>query len=361
MVDHKGLIPYGWKIKSLPNSLAFPSRVGLQDRKRTGGINTVLYNRLTGGTALAFICDRLAMQHFENIPLSTGVTLEVLLGGPSGAAAPIMFLHGFPESARTWRHQIAVFSRRHSIAAPHLRGYGNSDKPILIEDYKPAEIVGDIMALADAREWSRFLLVAHDWGGAIGWATALAHPERLAGLVIANSPHPYIFQKSVIEDVEQRAASQYINGFRDAGMERAITDMGIEAWFDMLFGDWLAAGKITEEERGSYLADWSRRGTVTGMLNWYRASPVFIPATGEDAPELPWLNRPFPKITIPVQVLWGMKDKALLPIQLEGLNDYVPDLRINRIEEAGHFSPWEAPEPVTEAITAFIEEIGWTR
>jgi pimeloyl-ACP methyl ester carboxylesterase len=89
------------------------------------------------------------------------------------------------------------------------------------------------------------------------------------------------------------------------------------------------------------------------MLNWYRASAIVVPAMDE-TPERPaFLDAPFPPITEPTLVIWGMGDKALLPSQLEGLDALVPDLTLVKVD-AGHFVPWEAPEAVTAAMLEWL-------
>jgi pimeloyl-ACP methyl ester carboxylesterase len=90
------------------------------------------------------------------------------------------------------------------------------------------------------------------------------------------------------------------------------------------------------------------------MLNWYRASELVVPAPDEGEPRPAWTRGPFPSISVPTLVVWGMQDKALLPVQLEGLNVLVDDLTVRRVEDAGHFVPWEKPEPVIEAIRGFM-------
>ncbi len=286
------------------------------------------------------------------IALATGVTLKVAQAGPRDAPA-IIFLHGFPESHRTWRHVAPALADRYRVIVPDQRGFGGSDKPEGIEQYRAQECIADLFALADAYGIGRFNLVGHDWGGAIAWGAALTRPDRLDRLVIVNAPHPYIFQRSLIEDAAQRAASQYITAFRNPAMERGIEAMGMATFFAKSFGGHTDLALIPEEERQAYLDDWSQPGAMTAMLNWYRASPLTIPAIGENVPAT--RRDPYPILTIPTLVLWGMKDKALLPIQLEGLDTMVESLSVKRIEDAGHFVPWERPEPVIDAIGAFME------
>jgi pimeloyl-ACP methyl ester carboxylesterase len=289
------------------------------------------------------------------IGLPTGVTLKVRFGGPEGAE-PLIFLHGFPESHRTWRHQLANLAADYRVVAPDQRGFGGSDKPEGVEPYKTDRIVEDLIALADALGLGGFTLVGHDWGGAAAWLAALRHPDRVKRLVIVNAPHPLIFQKSMFDDEAQRAASQYIRAFRNPGIEAAIKAMGLDAFLEKSFGGHVDLRLISAAERQAYLDDWSQPGALTAMLNWYRASNIDVPEMDDKGHKPLWTHAPFPKLRMPVLVVWGMKDKALLPIQLDGLDGLVEDLRIVREPQAGHFIPWEKPETVTAAIREFLAE-----
>ena len=289
------------------------------------------------------------------IGLPTGVTLTVQLGGPE-EAEPIVFLHGFPESHRTWRAVAPALAVDHRVVAPDQRGFAGSDKPQEVDQYKADRIVEDLVALADALGLGRFTLVGHDWGGAVAWLAALRQPERISRLVIINAPHPLVFQKSVVEDEAQRAASQYIRAFKSPMMEAGIKAMGLDTFYQKTFGSHADLSKVSDEERQAYLDEWSQDGALTSMLNWYRASEIEVPEKGEKASAPMWTKLPFPHVVMPTLVIWAMKDRALLPIQLEGLHDLVDDLRIVTVADAGHFVPWEKPEPVIAAIRDFIAE-----
>ena len=289
------------------------------------------------------------------VGLPTGVTLNVALGGDRGGE-PIVLLHGFPESHRTWRGVAPDLARDHFVIAPDQRGFAGSDKPEGVEAYRTDRIVEDLIALADALEVERFTLVGHDWGGAVAWLAALRHPDRLRRLAVINAPHPLVFQKSVIEDPAQRAGSQYIRAFRNPLMEKGIEAMGFDTFFAKTFGGHVDLDLIPDEERQAYLNDWQRQGALTAMLNWYRASEIIVPEPGEDLPAPMWTQLPFPHIKVPTLVVWGMKDKALLPVQLEGLDALVDDLRVVEVPDAGHFLPWEKPEAVIAAMRAFLRE-----
>ena len=293
------------------------------------------------------------MTEFRRIPLKTGVTLNVALAGPADAP-PVIMLHGFPESHRTWRGVVPLLEDRFRLVMPDQRGFAGSDRPQEVEAYKTETLVDDIFALAEALSIERFALVGHDWGGAISWPAALRNDPRLTRLAIINAPHPVIFQKSLIEDNEQRAASQYISAFRSKMFEKAAQGMGYDALFEKSFSRHVDLAIVPEAERAQYIAEWSQPGGLTAMLNWYRASKVVVPPPAVALPLPQWLLGAFPSVEVPTLVIWGMQDKALLPLQLEGLDRLVNDLTIVRIPDAGHFVPWEAPDQVAGALAPFL-------
>jgi pimeloyl-ACP methyl ester carboxylesterase len=290
---------------------------------------------------------------FRRVRLSTGVTLNVALDGPADAP-PVILLHGFPESHRTWRAIAPILRDRFRLVMPDQRGFAGSDRPQEVEAYKTDKLVADLFALADALSIWDFALVGHDWGGAVAWAAAMRNEPRLTRLAIVNSPHPAIFQKSLIEDPDQRSASQYMNAFRAPGFEKLVEAQGFDWFFDKTFSGHVDLALIPEAEKQQYLADWSQPGAFTAMLNWYRASPLIVPPPGITVPLPDMLLRFSRKVRIPTLVVWGMKDPALLPVQLDGLDDLVDDLQVVRLPDAGHFAPWEAPDEVAAALAPFL-------
>jgi pimeloyl-ACP methyl ester carboxylesterase len=295
----------------------------------------------------------------QRVTLASGIELDTVDIGPGkieGADAPtLIFLHGFPESHRTWRHQIAHFSCRYRCIAPDQRGYRGSSKPRDVSAYAPDKLIGDVFQLADALGVGRFTIVGHDWGGAIAWGVALGGQAngRVGRAVIANAPHPATFQKLLWTNPQQRASSQYMRAFRDPANDALVREHGLAGMLFKAFGGERAM-TMEEDERDALLADWQDRDAAFGMLNWYRASPMDVPAP--DAPlELPEGSAlQVPKLTIPTLVIWAMDDLALPPVNLDGLEDYVTDLTIERVPDCGHFVPWEAPDKVNAAMEAFL-------
>ena len=116
----------------------------------------------------------------------------------------------------------------------------------------------------------------------------------------------------------------------------------------------LQASNVSAEDRAAYLDEWSQPGAIHSMLNWYRATPMHVPGMDEVPPRPAFLDSPFPVLNMPVLIIWGINDPALLSCQLEGLDTLVSDLTIVRID-CGHFTPWEAPEAVNVAMRNFLE------
>lgn len=290
----------------------------------------------------------------QRVILAGGLGLDVVDVGPRDAPA-LIFLHGFPESHRTWRHQIAHLAPRFRCIAPDQRGYRLSDKPEGPDAYAPGKMISDVFRLADALEIDRFTVIGHDWGGAVAWGVALTgQGQRVTRAVIANAPHPAIFPRLVWTDPVQRAASQYFRLFRDPAIDAEVRAQGLAPLLARIGLD-AGSARMEPAERAALAADWADPEAAMAMLAWYRASPVVVPPM--DAPfALPedFAPLPVPPLTIPTLVIWAMQDHALPPANLDGLDALIPDLTIARIPNCGHFVPWEAPDAVNAALDRFL-------
>ena len=293
------------------------------------------------------------------ITLSTGVELDVVDTGPpaNNPDAPVLiFLHGFPESHRTWREQIPHLSQQYRCIAPDQRGYCRSSKPEAVMDYTPDKLTADIFALADACGVDRFTVVGHDWGGAIAWIVALhgMMNNRVERAIILNAPHPFVFQRLLIDDAGQRASSQYIRAFRDPANDGLIREQGLVGLL-LAHVKWDRSPAMTNAERDHMMADWREPGAAFGMLNWYRASTIEVPAMDDASPPRPaLLDMPVPTLTVPTLVIWAMDDLALPASNLDGLDACVSNLTVVPVHGCGHFVPWEAPDAVNAAIDAWL-------
>jgi pimeloyl-ACP methyl ester carboxylesterase len=290
--------------------------------------------------------------HF--VQVAPDVRLHYASCGAPGA--PLMvFLHGFPEFWYAWRALLPAFGDRFHAVAPDLRGYNLSDKPADVRAYRASALVGDIDALVRGLGHERCVLVAHDWGGAAAWSYAIAHPQRVAKLVILNSPHPVPFARALAHDAAQQAASQYMNWLRRPGSEAVLARDGF-ARLDEFFLRLGGAAWFHGEVRGAYHAAWAQPGAIAGGVNYYRASPLY-PPVGDDpgAARLALAEDDF-VVRAKTLVIWGDGDTALLPVLLDGLDRLVPDLRIVRLADATHWLVHEQPQRIIREISGFVDD-----
>ncbi|KUO57878.1 MAG: alpha/beta hydrolase [Sphingomonadales bacterium BRH_c3] len=296
------------------------------------------------------------MMEQKRVTLANGIELDVVDEGPRSAPV-LIFLHGFPESHRTWRHQIRHFSGVYRCIAPDQRGYRGSSKPQEVEAYTPDKLIGDIFLLADALGVEKFTIVGHDWGGAIAWGVALSgQHSRVTRAVIANAPHPAVFQRLLYTNRQQREASQYIRDFRDTANDQLVREHGLTGLL-LKSVKWDRPSAMEPEERSALLEDWKNTEAAFGMLNYYRASPIDVPLM--DAPfAVPEGYTPpaLPNLTIPTLVIWALDDLALPPENLEGLEDVIDPLTVVEVPDCGHFVPWEAPDKVNAAMEDFLSK-----
>jgi epoxide hydrolase 4 len=266
----------------------------------------------------------------------------------------IVFLHGFPEFWYEWKNQLLEFGKDYTAVAPDMRGYNLSAKPAEVDQYQVKYLIEDVRALAEKLGHKKFILVAHDWGGAVAWAFAIAHPESLEKLVIINAPHPGVFARELKENPAQQKASGYMLMFRRPQAEQILSANNYAALVGAVLSEGLKTGTFTEEDKQAYIEAWSQPGALTGGLNYYRAARIGPPAEGEKegisfATSFPSLN-----VKVPTLVIWGEKDMALLTGNLEGLDKYVPQLTIKRIPEGTHWVIHEKPQLVNGYIREFI-------
>jgi epoxide hydrolase 4 len=284
-----------------------------------------------------------------------GVQLQTRAEGDPSAPL-ILFLHGFPEYSGAWDDVLPAFAASFHAVAPDQRGYFRSSKPEGLEAYRVKNLVRDVLGLGDHFAHGRpYAVVAHDWGASVAYGAAIAAPHRIAKLAVINGVHPGPFQRALIEDEGQRKASAYIHYLRDARAEERLSANNFEKLLGMLtrFG---AQPWLTPEKQAGYLEAWSPPGALTGMLNWYRASPLVVPHPGEvvDASKVMKLDPAQLRIRMPHLVIWGMNDRALLPASRSSLGDYCDDLTVREIEDADHWIVHQKTDEVIGLVRDFL-------
>jgi pimeloyl-ACP methyl ester carboxylesterase len=283
--------------------------------------------------------------------------IELHLRAVGDRQAPlVLFLHGFPEYSGAWDEVLPAFAGAFHAVAPDQRGYARSSKPDGVQAYGIKHLLRDVLALGDLLSPQRpYSIVAHDWGGAVGYAVAIAAPARVARLAVINGVHPGPFQQALLEDDAQRHASSYFHYLRDPRAEERLSANTFEKLFGMIthFGEqpWL-----TEEKRAGYVEAWSAPGALTGMLNWYRATPVVVPRPGEavDPATVPRRDPAQLRVRVPHLVIWGMRDHALLPVARKTLDAYCDDLTVREIADADHWVVHQRTQEVIGYLRGFL-------
>ncbi|MHA2288685.1 MAG: alpha/beta fold hydrolase [Promethearchaeota archaeon] len=281
------------------------------------------------------------------------VKLHYIKAGPDDGEL-ILFLHGFPQFWYMWRDQLLEFSNKYLAVALDMRGYNLSSKPEEIEQYQIHHLVEDIRVLVEEHfKRQKIILVGHDWGGVVAFPFANRHPNLIKKFVIINAPHPNIFAKLLAKNKDQQKSSQYVLLFRSKKAERVLMENNCQNLLNIVTTPDM---EFTEDDRQMYINAWSEPGALTGGLNYYRAAGLKPPSLGEDMKnitEKPSELKPV-MIEVPTLVIWGEKDEALTTYNLDGLGEYIPDLRIERIPDGSHWIINEQPSKINQLIKDFL-------
>jgi pimeloyl-ACP methyl ester carboxylesterase len=286
-------------------------------------------------------------------PGGNGVELSCRATGRPGDPV-LVFLHGFPEAAFAWDELLEHFGERYRCVAPNLRGYEGSSSPTDVAAYRAKHLVADIAALIESLGGRVEALVAHDWGGALAWGLAAQRPELLERLVIVNSPHPATFLRELQTSPSQQAASAYMNFLCRPDAEALLSENDFARLWPFFTKMGAAdagrpgGGWLTDAVRDRYRAVWS--AGLTGGCNYYRASPLRPPLSPDDGVMKIVLDPATVTSRVPTLVIWAEDDIALPPTLLDGLDAFVPDLRIVRVPGATHWVVHERPALVITEI-----------
>lgn len=288
--------------------------------------------------------------------LPHGITLSCRASGPAGAPV-LVFLHGFPEAAFVWDELLEHFATRYRCVAPNLRGFEQSSSPQEPEAYRVKHLMADLEALiAQVSPGGAPLeaLVAHDWGGAVAWTFAAQRPQLIKRLVIVNSPHPATFLRELKNNPLQQAASAYMNFLCRPDAEALLAADDFRRMWPMFTNMGAAdparkgGGWLTPQVREQYRAVWGVG--LTGGCNYYRASPLRPPTSPDDAIMKLEFTPEFVTVNVPTLVIWAEDDSALPPSLIDGLEAYIPRMRLVRVPGATHWIVHEQPEFIAGEI-----------
>ena len=267
----------------------------------------------------------------------------------AGSGALVVLLHGFPEFWYAWRHQIpALVDAGFRVVAPDLRGYNLSDKPSGVWAYSLPRVVRDVDRLITACGEERAIVAGHDLGGSVAWLFAMWHPDRVRRLVVINAPHPARFQ-AALRSWRQLGRSSYILFFQLPWLPEFSLRVANSALLRWMFRhDPARPGTFSRREIDRYVEAARRPGALNAALNYYRAT--FRGMLGGWR----WKIR---AINAQVLVVWGEKDRYLDPALAKPESRWVPNVRVERLRDVGHWVLSEDPQRVNGRILDFLGDI----
>ncbi|MEO1613492.1 MAG: alpha/beta hydrolase [Pseudomonadota bacterium] len=268
-------------------------------------------------------------------------------------------MHGFPEYSGAWEEMLERLSDDYLCIAPDQRGYGRSDKPEGVAAYATGKLAADAAAILSHYAPRARAVIGHDWGASVAYALAISRPDLMERLIILNGPHPILFQKALAAGGAQSAASQYIHLLRSDGAEARLAADGY-ARLQRLFAEGMDLTWLKGARREAYLDAWAQPGALTGMLNWYRATPFKVADPGAPIPEsdLVPLDPARLRVKPPHLLIWGAGDTALLPEVTAGLEALCDDLTRAEVEGADHWLVHQKPDEVAGLIRNFVSKSG---
>ena len=269
---------------------------------------------------------------------ANGLRFEVLEEGSGDRLA--LCLHGFPEHAVSWRHQMPVLAAMgYRVWAVNQRGYGRTTRPTAIADYALPELLDDVAALIDVSGAASVVLIGHDWGAMVAWCFAAGQLRPLERLVIMNVPHPLCF-RAALKHWRQMRRSWYMAFFQLPALPERMLMANRGAAIRRMFG----RVALPPDVLAVYTGQIAEPGAATAMLNWYRAM-------GRRGQRMPDLAR---VIEVPTLVVWGEQDVALDLVCLDGTERYVRDLTLKRLPGVSHWVQQDAPEAVNKLLQEFL-------
>jgi len=262
--------------------------------------------------------------------------------GP-GDGPVVVLLHGFPEFWYGWHRQIQpLASAGFRVIVPDQRGYNLSSKPSGVASYAMPELVSDLIAIADQLGQRKIYLAGHDWGAAVAWSTALLHPDRVAKLAILNVPHPSVMRRYLFTRLRQTLRSWYMFLFQLPWLPEAVFSA-----FDFRMGARALLrssrpGTFSSDDLAQYRAAWSQPGALTAMINWYRAAFRHR------------VKFPDRMVRVPTRILWGERDKFLMPEMAHESLRYCTNGELYTFAEASHWLQHEEPARVSRLLIDFF-------
>ena len=270
---------------------------------------------------------------------ANGLTFHARSAGPKDGEL-VLLLHGFPQTSYEWRSQLLALGKAGFFAvAPDQRGYSPGARPSNDNQYTIDHMVDDTLAIADELGAKKFHLVGHDWGAGVAWATAIAHPERIASLAALSVPHPAAYAKATLDEQgEQRSKQGYIGAFTAPG---AAASLGADlAGFLRVAFD----SAVSDTDIAEYANVLGQPGALDAALAWYRANDLRA-----------GLNAEARAVSVPTLFVFGTQDCCLGRDAADLTKNYVTGpFQYEILEGVSHWIPEAAPGPVNKLLVQHL-------
>ena len=280
---------------------------------------------------------------------ANGLRFETLTCGDPASDRLALCLHGFPEVNLSWREQMPVLAALgYRVWAPNGRGYGQSSRPMRMQDYAIEHLMDDVAGLMDASGAREVVLLAHDWGAIVAWTFAARQLRQLSKLVIINVPHPVLFARALRRQPGQMLRSWYAGFFQIPRLpEWLLGRRNARPIVEMLLRTSTSPLTFPRDLLEATRANAAQPGALTAMLNWYRA---FLCGGGLRRQ----LRLGFPPIEIPTLLLWGEKDIALAKSTTYGTEAFARKLTTRFLPGVSHWVQQDATAICNEAMREFL-------
>jgi pimeloyl-ACP methyl ester carboxylesterase len=275
---------------------------------------------------------------------ANGLRFRAMADGPASGEMVIL-LHGFPEGAESWSKQIDSIARGGALAvAPDMRGYGLSDAPSEVDDYRIDHLVEDVAGIVRAFGRPSAHVAGHDWGAMVAWFFADQHPEMTKSLTVLSVGHPAALAEATEQDEDQKERSRYVGLFLLEGKAEHVLSEDDFRRLRNMFGEAVPRGAIEH-----FVRSLTRPGRLTAGLNYYRANL---------SRDNWWAGmRRDVKVNAPTTLLWGDQDPALGRLQAEKTGEHMTgDYRLQVLEGAGHWLQFERADEVGLSLTKAISK-----
>lgn len=267
----------------------------------------------------------------------------------AGEGPLVVLLHGFPQFWYAWRHQIPALAARFKVVAPDLRGYGDTDKPPRVADYRTGVLAADVAALVKAFGYEKAHIVGHDWGGGVAWTVAHEQPQVVDKLAVLNCPHPKVFVKQLRSNLRQLGRSWYMFFFQLPAIPELLIRLSPDTVVDRMFRRMaIRKDTFTDEDLRQFRDAMLKPGALTGSINYYRATFRNFSAIRE-------LEKSDQKIASPTLLIWAENDIALGKELTYGMGPmFAQSFAVHYVPNCSHWVNEEQPELVNRLLIEFL-------